>query len=241
MQHSDTLRAFRYSFPVLLGYLAIGTAFGLMMVEAGYPWWLCFLMSIIMYAGAGQYAAVGFFAAGMSLPEVMLYQFVINARHIAYSITMRKRFNTVQNRLVRWYCIFALTDETFALLSSLPPEDSTGEHGGNYMGKVALFDHCYWITGSVIGYFAGKIIPFDFAGVDFALTALFIVLLIEQIYRVKRAMPFVISGLLAIVAVIFLPERVSLLSALVIALTVVQIYDVFGKRTHEPHEEEARV
>jgi 4-azaleucine resistance transporter AzlC len=220
------IQAFRYSFPVLLGYIAIGIAFGLMMAEAGYSWYLTLIMSVVMYAGAGQYAAVGFFAAGLGVLEVMLLQFVINARHIAYGITMLRRFNDVgalggfRWKLAKWYLVFALTDETFALLSSLPEDQSRGKNGARLMLRVSLLDHSYWITGSLIGFFAGALIPFDFSGVDFALCALFIVLLVEQIFRVKRAGIFIASACLAVLAVIFLPERAALIGALAASLVL---------------------
>jgi 4-azaleucine resistance transporter AzlC len=217
--------AFKYSIPVLLGYLAIGTAFGLMMAEAGYSWALALLMSVVMYAGAGQYIAVGLFAAGAGLAEAAAVQFVVNVRHIAYGITMLKKFEGVG--AYKPYLIFALTDETFALLSSLGPLDD-GRYGkdrrerGLFMLYVSALNHLYWITGALAGAFAGALLPFDFEGVSFALTALFIVLMIEQIMRVKKVLLFVIPAMAAVLAVLLLPARVSLLSALAAAFAAVQ-------------------
>jgi 4-azaleucine resistance transporter AzlC len=211
--------AFKYSIPVLLGYLAIGTAFGLLLSGAGYPWPLALLMSILMYAGAGQYIAVGLLAAGTSLWEVCLVQLVVNARHIAYGFSMLKRFRN--QGIFKPYLIFSLTDETFALLSSLPPEPvpgATDKEQRRFMFYVALLDHSYWISGSVIGAVAGTLIPFDMGGISFALTALFVVLMIEQILKVKRPGLFILSALAALLAVFLLPGTISLLAALVLAL-----------------------
>jgi 4-azaleucine resistance transporter AzlC len=214
------IAAVKYSFPVLLGYLAIGIAAGLLLVDAGYPWWLALVMSLVMYAGAGQYIAVGLFAAGAGLLEAALVQLVVNARHIAYGLTMFKRFNAAGP--YKWYLIFALTDETFALLSSLP-DDEDRKHQSRFMFLVSLLDHGYWTAGAVIGALLGTLLPFNMEGISFALTALFIVLMIEQILRVKRPGPFIISALAAVAAVAFLPSRLSLLSAMVIALAAVQL------------------
>jgi 4-azaleucine resistance transporter AzlC len=232
-------RAFKYSLPVLPGYLAIGTAFGLMMSNAGYSWAIALFMSVVMYAGAGQYIAVGLFASGASLAESVIVQFVVNARHIAYGITMFKKFNV--DGVCKPYLIFALTDETFALLSSVDtPADAATESAsiggsirerGFFMLYVSVLDHLYWIAGTLIGAFAGVFLPFNLEGVSFALSALFIVLMIEQILRVKKFMPFVISALIAVLATIILPARVSLLSSLVIALAVIQIFST-TKPTH---------
>jgi 4-azaleucine resistance transporter AzlC len=247
--------ALKYSVPVLLGYMAIGVAFGLLLVDAGYPWWLAPVMSVIMYAGAGQYIAVGLFAAGTSLWEAVLVQLVVNARHMAYGLSLLKRFKNAGP--YRYYLIYALTDETFALLSSLPEDgegeksftgaEGSGKNRGRFMFYVALLDQSYWVAGSAIGAAAGTLIPFNFEGIGFALTALFVVLMIEQILRAPafsragepregeaaaglsrtphRAAPFVISALAALLAVFILPVRLSLFSAIVLSLILVQIFD----------------
>lgn len=221
--------ALKYSVPVLLGYLAIGIAFGFLLVDAGYPWWLALVMGIVMYAGAGQYIAVGLFAEGAALWEAVLIQLVVNARHMAYGISMLKRFRKAGP--YKYYLIFALTDETFALLSSLPEPGGEGladggvpglspEKQGLFMFYVSLLNQGYWVAGSVIGAIAGSLIPFNTEGVGFALTALFVVLMIEQMLRVRRAGVFIISALAAVLAVFLLPARISLLSALALTLTL---------------------
>ncbi|GHV96188.1 branched-chain amino acid ABC transporter permease [Spirochaetia bacterium] len=221
--HSILLAAFKYSIPVLLGYLAIGTAFGLLMADAGYPWWLTLAMSLFMYAGAGQYIAVGLFAAGTSLWEAVLVQLVVNARHIAYGFSMLKRFRKLG--ALRYYLIFGLTDETFALLSSLP-DDANSAYGndsaerGKFMLFVTALDQCYWVSGSIIGAAAGSLLPFSTEGIGFALTALFVVLLIEQILRVRKRGIFIVSAIPAVLGVIFLPSRMSLLAAMALALAL---------------------
>jgi 4-azaleucine resistance transporter AzlC len=218
------IRALKYSIPVLLGYMAIGIAFGLLIVDAGYPWWVSLITSVIMYAGAGQYIAVGLFSAGVPLGEACLVQLVVNARHIAYGLSLFKRIN--QAGPYKPYLVFALTDETFALLSSLPPEAEAEAHRqGRLMFYIALLDHCYWVIGSLIGAVAGTLLPFNMEGVGFSLTALFIVLMIEQILRVKRPLPFVVSALAAILGTLLLPSRISLLSALVLSLALVRFLD----------------
>jgi 4-azaleucine resistance transporter AzlC len=210
--------ALRYSFPVLLGYLAIGSAFGFLLAGEGYPWWLAFVMNTLMYAGAGQYVAVGLFAAGTTLWEAILVQLVVNARHIAYGLSMMNRFRNVGP--LRLYLIFGLTDETFALLSSIPENENITERT-RFMFLVTLFNHGYWVLGGVIGAIAGRFIPFDTGGISYALTAMFIVLMIEQILRLRRPMIFIISAVTAVLCVLFFPLRVSLLAAMALALVFV--------------------
>jgi 4-azaleucine resistance transporter AzlC len=217
--------AVKHSFPVLLGYLAIGVAFGLLLTDAGYPWWLAPVMGVVMYAGAGQYIAVGLFAAGTTLWEAVLVQLVVNARHIAYGITMLKRFNRAGP--FRPYLIYALTDETFALFTALPgegdgsdPAERNPAERNRLMFYIALLDQSYWVAGSLIGALAGSLVPFKLEGISFALTALFVVLMIEQMFRVRRPLVFIVSALAAALAVCFLPARLSLLSAMALSLAL---------------------
>ena len=235
------LSAFRYSFPVLLGYVSIGIAFGLMLTGTGYPWYLALAMSLWMYAGAGQFIAVGLFAAGTTLWEACLIQLVVNARHIAYGFSMLTRFKGhCPNKP---YQIFSLTDETFALLSSIPekntpaggmaelPQDENGRK--LFMFYVALLDQCYWVTGTAIGAIAGTLIPFDMKGIGFALTALFMVLMIEQMQRVKNPQIFIVSGIAALLGVFLLPSGISLLASLSLALIMSSIAARLGIRHKE--------
>jgi 4-azaleucine resistance transporter AzlC len=210
------LRALSYSFPVFLGYISIGFGFGLLLSGAGYPWWLSGLMGIIMYAGAGQYLAVGLFAGGASLPEACLLQLVLNARHLAYGLSMIKRFRGLG--LSRYYLMYALTDETFALYSGLKDEKP------GILFPLALLNQSYWVFGSLAGGIAGALIPFDMGGVEFALTALFIVLMIEQYLMVKRLKPFILTAIITVPGTFFLPSRISLLGSLALSLALAQFF-----------------
>jgi len=208
-------KALRFSFPVLLGYLAIGSAFGFLLADAGYPWWLAPAMGIIMYAGAGQYIALGLFAAGTTLWEAVLVQLMVNARHVAYGFSMMNRFREAGP--LRLYLIFGLTDETFALLSSMP-ETADKRSGTRLMFLVTLLNQSYWILGSLAGALAGALIPFGTEGIGYALTALFIVLMAEQMLRLRKPGVFAVSAAAAVLCAALMPARVSLLAAFALAL-----------------------
>jgi 4-azaleucine resistance transporter AzlC len=173
-----------------------------------------------MFAGAAQFIAVGLFAAGTPLWEAALVQLVVNARHMAYSLSMMKHFSDASP--FKFYLIFGLTDETFALLSSLPDSEDTHERT-RFMFLVTLLDQCYWIVGSLTGAIVGSFIPFCTEGIAFALTALFIVLMIEQIYRVRKPGIFIASAILGVLCVILLPSRISLLGAMAFSLAISSI------------------
>jgi len=222
--HSVLLRAFKYSIPVLFGYLAIGIAFGLLVADAGYPWWISLLMSLVMYAGSGQFIAVGLFAAGAGILEAALIQFVVNARHIAYSMSMLNRYD--KTGPYKFYLIFGLTDETFALLSSLPETDAMEENERTkFMFYVTALNQGYWVAGSLIGAIAGSLIPFNTEGIGFALTAICVVLMIDKILAIRKPGVFIMSAIPTVLAAYFLPVRISILSALVISLVLAFVAD----------------
>lgn len=181
--------AFRASVPVLLGYTAIGLAFGLLLVKSGQPWWLAPLMSIAVYAGAAQFAAVGFLAAGMGIAQIAVLTLVINARHMVYGLSLLDRFAPC--RRFKAYLVFALTDETYGILTTVrPPEGGDSE---SFYAAVSALDQSYWVAGSTVGALIGTALRFDTRGIDFALTALFIVLLVEQTRSVRRLAPYLVA------------------------------------------------
>lgn len=213
------VQAFKVTIPVLFGYLAIGIPFGLMLVNAGYPWWLAPIMSILMYAGAGQYMAVSLFATGASLSITAITMLLLNIRHIVYGLSLITPFKDTG----KWkpYLIFALTDETYALMTSCPLP--RGVPAGSFYGAIAVLDHLYWIAGSLIGAVAGTLIPFSFAGVDFALTALFAVLLIDQVKKSKDMVPPIIGFVVTIGAILLVPSDYVLLASLAAGVAILML------------------
>ncbi len=174
--------ALRTTIPVFLGYISCGIAFGLITINAGYPWWLAPAMGILMFAGAGQFFAIPLFAAGTPIPLILATELLFFIRHIVYGLPLINQFK--ECRRSKPYLIFALTDETFSILTTtnVPP----GVKPEEYYFTVSILDQAYWVGGSLIGAVAGAMIHFDFTGVDFALTALFAVLSIDQIQKFVR-------------------------------------------------------
>lgn len=219
MNKSYILQAFKITIPVFFGYLAIGIPFGLMLVNAGYPWWLAPIMSVLMYAGAGQYMAVALFSSGATMSVTAVTMLLLNIRHIVYGLSLITPFKETG----KWkpYLIFALTDETYALMTSCTVPN--GVNPGKFYGAIALMDHSYWILGSFIGAVAGTLIPFSFDGVDFALTALFAVLLIDQVKKSKDFVPPIIGAISTILAILFVPSQYILISSLAVGVTALTI------------------
>ncbi len=216
MNKSLILQAVKISTPVFFGYIAIGIPFGLMLVNAGYPWWMAPLMSILMYAGAGQYAAVGLFAAGADMSTIIFTMLAINIRHIVYGLSLIEQFRGIG--AWKQYIAFALTDETYVLLTNCPlPARAPA---GPFYGTIAILNHCYWILGGLIGAIAGMLIPFSFEGVDFALTSLFIVLLIDQLRSTKNPLPPLIGGVCALIALFIVGPGNMLIAGIAFGIAV---------------------
>lgn len=173
------LKAFKTSLPVLTGYVAIGIAFGLFVTGSGYPYWLSPLMGVITFTGAGQFMAIGLFIADTSLAPLLLTQLALAVRHAAYGFSLYGRFTGAGIR--KAYLIYALSDETFALLSAAGVDGMDDKTRARYLCYIAALDQSYWAAGSLIGAACGLLIPFSMEGVSFSLTALFIVLATEQI------------------------------------------------------------
>ena len=183
------------SAPVFFGYISIGVAFGFLLVKAGFHWLWAPVMSLAIFAGAGQYMAIGLLTQGKSLLEMGLAIFLINARHMVYGFSLLERFETFKR--FKKYIIFGLTDETYALLTTVDPPEGADPEFFDFC--ITALDQSYWVAGSVLGALLGTAISWNAPGLDFALTALFTVLLIEQIKSLRRPGPFIL-GLAAPIA-----------------------------------------
>jgi 4-azaleucine resistance transporter AzlC len=210
-------------------------AFGLLAVNTGYPAWLPILMSVFVFAGAAQFIAVGMFASGASIAEIALVTFIVNVRHVAYGFSLIRDFARFPRK--RPYLVFALTDETYALLTSLP-ESEKGI--GDFLLGIAGLDQLWWVLGTALGAFAGTLIPFKLRGLDFALTALFLVLAVEQVLRVKRSKPFLVAGIATVAAAIVAGPRATIVIALLASVLVLLLIEKFAPGPKNDRNEKER-
>ena len=213
-------KAFYKSIPVLAGYVVLGIGFGILMRAAGYGVLWAFGMSVFIYAGSMQYVGVELLAGGASVITTALTTLMVNARHLFYSISMIDRYK--ESGKYKPYLIFALTDETYSLLcDGKTPE---GEDPDLYRFLVSLFDHSYWVIGSVIGSLLGAVIPFSTEGIEFAMTALFIASFTQQWIEKKDHIP-AITGVACTLLCLFVfgPEKFLIPSMLMITLILTVI------------------
>lgn len=208
--------ALKQTLPVLCGYMVLGIAYGLSMHEAGYAWYWSVLISILVYAGSAQFALIGLL--GGSIFSAAATVLSINSRMLFYGISLIERFLPLKKRQ-KAYAIFSLSDETYSLLCG----GKTPAHldDKKVVMLMGLLDQGYWVLGSLIGGILGHALPFDMTGVDFAMTALFTVIFVEQWLSAKSRLPALIGlGFSVISLLLFGPQKFLLpaLIAIVLAL-----------------------
>ncbi len=208
--------AFIATIPVLTGYLVLGFGFGIILRSNGYSVLLAFCMSLFIYAGSMQYVAIGLLTGGASLVTAALTTLMVNARHLFYGISMLDKYKNTGKR--KPYLIFALTDETYSLVCDDTP-NIPFEHRNDYYLLVSLFNQIYWVVGSALGAAVGSLVKFNSEGIDFALTALFLTVFLEQWLTAESHAPAIIGVVVsAVCLVIFGGDNFLIPSMLVIAL-----------------------
>lgn len=213
--------ALRLSFPVMVGYVFLGFAFGLLCQNQGYSWIWAVLMSAIVYAGSMQFVLLTFFHTGFSLIETCMVTLSVNARQIFYGISFLKEFQNMGKK--KWYMIFSLTDETYSLLCAIPDKDTP--HGKQLMFFISFFDQCYWIIGSLIGAVLGSALSFDSTGIDFAMTALFTVIFVEQWIASTHHVSILIAVCCIVVSALIFGLKNFLLPALILLVLLLAIFE----------------
>ena len=214
--------ALKNTFPVFTGYLLLGFGFGVLWTTKDLPTFLAPIASIAIYAGALQYLAVEMLASHWDYFTIALTTLLVNARHLFYGLSLIDRYKN--QGLKKIYLAWGLTDETYSLITSHPHD----ENFKNYYFYVTLLDHLYWIFGSSLGVIAGKLLPFDATGMDFALTALFIAIMTEQWQNTDRHFGTLIGIISTLICLMIFGEKNFLIAAMIligIALLGVRPYE----------------
>lgn len=209
-------QAFYKSIPVLAGYVVLGIGFGILMRNAGYGVLWAASMSVFIYAGSMQYVGVGLLAGGASALTTAITTIMVNARHLFYSISMVDTYKNAGK--YKPYMIFALTDETYSLLCDGKVPD--GVEPNLYRLLVSLFNHCYWIIGSIIGNLLGAVLSFSTAGIEFSMTALFVASFTEQWITTKDHIP-AMTGLISTLLCLVVFGRENFLIPAMLLITLV--------------------
>lgn len=197
----------------------LGIAFGVLLEEAGYGFVWALAMSLFIYAGSLQFAMVPLLASCASPLTMVFTAFFVNARHLFYGLSFIDSFKKLRSKP---YMIFSLTDETYSVLCGCKDDEESKDK----WFLIALFDHIYWVTGSVIGALLGKALPFDLTGIDFSMTALFVVILLEQILSnpSKNRKVAIISLCVSILLLMLFGPDKFLLPAMIITVSIMAAY-----------------
>ena len=206
--------AFIKSIPILCSYVFVSMAYGIMMEEAGFHWYYSLLISLTVYTGAFQFVLITFLSSGASILTIALTALLMNSRQTFYSLTFIDEFKKMGKRLP--YMIHTMTDETYAVNLTLEAECQDEKKKEDSMFGVAFLSRCYWMFGAVMGGLIGQLIPFELTGIDFCMTALFIIIFIDQWEKAEKHFPAIAGILIAIIALLIFGQTAFMLPALVI-------------------------
>lgn len=211
--------AFPKSLPVMCGYVFLGIAWGILLEENGYNFIWAFFISLVVYAGSMQFVMVPLLVGATSPITMAVTTLFVNSRHIFYGLSFIESFKKLKTYP---YMVASLTDETYSVLCGCKNEDPEENHRDCWF-LISILDHSYWIIGSVIGALLGQVLPFDFTGIDFAMTALFVVILLEQVLSKAAGAKFAAAvGLIAgSVCILIFGSGNFLLPALLITVAIV--------------------
>jgi len=227
-------QAFIKTIPVLSGYMVLGMGFGIMLESNGFGIIWSLLMSGFIYAGSMQYVAIPLMVSGVNLLTAALTTVMVNGRHLFYGISMIDRYKNAGKK--KPYMIFALTDETYSLVCNGEYPEGEDEHTFYFL--MSLFNHSYWITGSLIGSIIGAAISFNTAGIDFCMTALFVTVVVEQWLSTKQHLPAIIGFAGSLICLIIfgadsfmIPSMIVITAALTASRRYLEKYETSSAAT----------
>lgn len=223
MQKNIIKNSFKYSLersvPILIGFFPVGTVYGLMMSAAGYNFLWSAAASLFIYAGSLQMLMISFFQSDMSILTIAVTALLLNSRHMFYGLSFIEKFRSYGGW--KWFLIYGMPDESYSLLCSYVPREGVEEKWVHIFSTGLIW--LYWIAFSVLGGLVGQLITFDTTGIDFALTALFIVILLDQIKSTGMKLPALIGGVSSMLCIIILGRDNFLLPSLAVTVLVLLI------------------
>lgn len=203
--------AFVKSLPIMCSYFFLGAAYGIMMEETGFPWYVALLLSMTVYTGAFQFVLITFLSTGASLLTIAITALLMNSCQSFYSLTFLNDFKRMGKR--KLYMIHSLTDETYAVNCTLELPRKEKE---DTMFGVALLSHCYWMAATVAGAVLGQLIPFELEGIDFCMTALFVIIFMDQWKKASSHIPALAGLTCGIVCLLIFGQSSFILPALLL-------------------------
>ncbi len=202
----------------MVTFVVLGIGYGILMEKHGFgPLW-SLLSGLIIFSGTVQFVSVTMLGSG-SVIMAAVTALMVAARHIFFSISMIGRYRSEGKR--KWYLFYALCDESYAMLSK--DDGPEGVNTSNYRLLVTLFDQSAWVIGSFLGGWIGTLITFDSTGIDFAMTALFTTVFVQQWIDSKSHIPAVLGVAATLICRIIFGRDIFLIPAMVIIIAFLTI------------------
>ncbi len=223
----NMIKALKASIPVMMGYIVLGIAFGMLLESKGYNFIYSLAMSIFIYAGSMQFVAINLLATSATFVNAAIMTLLINARHLVYGLSMIKKFENMGS--LKPYMIFSLTDETYSLL--VGTKVPTGCKEKYFLFFISFFDQCYWVLGSFIGSVIGSLLNINTNGLDFAMTALFIVIVLDQFLNNEKHLYTYLGFIISITCLIIFGQSSFVIPSMIgIIVGLMIMYK--GEHTH---------
>ncbi|KAA6461367.1 MULTISPECIES: azaleucine resistance protein AzlC [Bacillus cereus group] len=221
--------AFPYTIPIFAGFVFLGIAYGIYMNSLGFSAIYPILMSLIIFAGSMEFIAANLLLVAFNPIHALFLTLMVNARHLFYGISMLDKYKGTGKK--KFYLIFGLCDESFSINSTV--DIPKGVDKGWFMFFVTLLNHLYWGIGAAIGGILGSLVHFNTKGLDFVMTALFVVIFVEQWMREKKHYSALVGLGLSIFSLIIFGGNNFIIPAMIMILLVLTIL----KKTIENIEE----
>lgn len=210
------IAAFPLTIPVLTGFLVLGMAYGVLMQSKGYGILWSVLMSAIAFCGSMQFVAITLLTTTFHPMQAFLLSLTVNARHLFYGISMLDKYKGLGK--IRGFIIYTLCDETFSISSSVtPPDDIEKKY---FYFSISFLDYIYWVLGTFLGGLVGGVISFNTKGLDFVLTALFVVLFMEQMKKQENRISGFLGVASSVAALILFGANSMIIPSMIILLLV---------------------
>lgn len=212
--------AFPHTIPIMAGYIVLGIGFGILLKTNGYSFLWAFIMGVFIYAGSMQYVAVTLFTSGASLINTAIITLMLQARHLFYGLSMIEKYNHAGKK--KLLMIHELTDETFSLTCSLKAPKDVDESW--FFFFISILNHLYWVIGCTAGAVLGSFITFSTKGIDFAMTALFVVIFTDQWLSTKNHIPALIGLLGSLVCLFLFGADHFIIPSMIVILALLSIF-----------------
>lgn len=210
---------FKLSIPVFMGYFPLGIAFGILANTLNVSTFIAVALSALAYGGAAQFMMISLFSVGTSFIEVFIVSYLVNLRHTFYALSLLKEYKGLKFRL---FNIATLTDETFAIFKSLKIND-INERSYTFTW-LNFLSWSYWLLGTIFGCVFGNLITIDMSGLEFSLTTLFIVIVIEMFKNERNYKVFGAAVLFGILGVALLPPKILLVGSMGLCLLFITAF-----------------